>query len=156
MGCMYVVCAIFIVRRCREPKLVAAAPARHSGNEITYYWHVLPTSLSSMPRHVIGLACIMLARCLPPASILYDSLPPTQLARLSIPPSLARNYSLFFLFSLLLSSHTIMASSAMMEGPSSIGFDFTNHGRNQFLGARLGGLPKGQLPFLRNQSPELS
>lgn len=37
-----------------------------------------------------------------------------------------------------------MASNAMMEGPSSVGFDFTHHARNQFLGARLNGLPKGQ------------
>jgi hypothetical protein len=37
-----------------------------------------------------------------------------------------------------------MATSAIEEQPSSHGFDFSNHARNQFLGARMGGLPKGQ------------
>jgi 20S proteasome subunit beta 2 len=36
-----------------------------------------------------------------------------------------------------------MAQSAILEGPPSHGFDFSNHARNQFLGARLGGLPTG-------------
>jgi hypothetical protein len=37
-----------------------------------------------------------------------------------------------------------MALSAIEEQPSSHGFDFSHHARNQFLGARMGGLPKGQ------------
>jgi hypothetical protein len=30
-----------------------------------------------------------------------------------------------------------------ITGGSGIGFDFSNHARNQHLGARMGGLPKG-------------
>jgi 20S proteasome subunit beta 2 len=38
-----------------------------------------------------------------------------------------------------------MASVKMpVEGPS-IGFDFSNYARNQFLGERMNGLPRGEL-----------
>jgi 20S proteasome subunit beta 2 len=47
-----------------------------------------------------------------------------------------------------------MASSAIQEQPSSHGFDFSNHGRNQFLGARMGGLPKGMFSWLRFEESE--
>jgi 20S proteasome subunit beta 2 len=35
-----------------------------------------------------------------------------------------------------------MAAKGPVEG-SSIGFDFSNYARNEFLGQRLNGLPKG-------------
>lgn len=42
-----------------------------------------------------------------------------------------------------------MATKGPIQGPSPIGFDFSNYARNQFLGSRLGGLPKGEfLPTL--------
>ncbi len=36
-----------------------------------------------------------------------------------------------------------MSVKTPIEGPST-GFDFTNYARNQFLGERFGGLPKGE------------
>jgi len=50
-----------------------------------------------------------------------------------------------------------MATSAIEEQPSSHGFDFSNHARNQFLGARMGGLPKGQFhefPALKEETTD--
>jgi 20S proteasome subunit beta 2 len=38
-----------------------------------------------------------------------------------------------------------MATKGPVEG-SSIGFDFSNYARNQFLGQRLNGLPRGEDP----------
>lgn len=40
-----------------------------------------------------------------------------------------------------------MANVAYAESSSSIGFDFSNYARNQFMGERLHGLPKGESSF---------
>lgn len=46
-----------------------------------------------------------------------------------------------------LDTHT-MSVKDPITGGSGIGFDFSNHARNQHLGARMGGLPKGMSNML--------
>lgn len=46
--------------------------------------------------------------------------------------------------------------AATSAQPANIGFDFSNYARNEFLGAKLGGQPRGELTLTNAETDNIS